>query len=314
MTGFFSQVKIKTTREWKEEIVYLDPQLPAGVRKARPLGGKEIELVGEQDGRAKFAEWLITPENPWFARNIVNRVWYWLLGRGIVHEPDDMRPTNPPTNPELLVFLEKELVRNKYQLKPMFRLILNSRTYQLSSKPNKWNAVANSDFSHYRPKRLSAEQLSDAIGQVTGVFDTFTSQVPEPWTWMPDGHRAVQLGDASISTPLLHMFGRPARNTGYESERDGTMSPQQAIYLLDSSEIKNKVQNGPVFTDLLANKTRPDKEIVEEFYLRALSRSPTDREQEAVKTYIDANKSNRRQALADVFWAVINTKEFLTIR
>ncbi len=313
MAAFFTQVRMKNTHEWKEEIVYLDPQMTKA-RKARPLGGAEIELAANEDGRARFADWLLAPDNPYFARNIVNRVWSWLLGRGIIHDPDDIRPTNPPTNPELLTFLEKELVRNKYRLKPIFRLILNSRAYQLSSKTNKWNAIANADFSHYRPKRLSAEQLSDAIGQVTGVYDTFMSQVPEPWTWMPEGSRAVQLADGSISTPLLYMFGRPSRNTGYESERDGTMSPQQAIYLLDSWEIKNKVQNGPVMNQLLASKTRSDKEIVEEIYVRALARSPNDREQAAVAKYLETNKNNRRQAFADVVWAVINTKEFLTIR
>lgn len=311
MTAFFSQIQIKTTREWKEEIVFVDPNRP--VKQARPLDGPVLTFEPGVDARVRFTDWLTAPDNPYFAPNIANRVWYWLLGRGIIHEPDDIRPTNPPSNPKLLAYLADELIHHRYQLKHLFRLILNSRTYQLSSRSIAGNAFDNPDFARYRAKRLSAEQLSDAIGQATGVYDTFMSQVPEPWTWMPDGYRAAQLADGSISTPLLNMFGRPARNTGYESERSNAMTPQQALFLLDSWEIRNKVNNGPTLRQLLTLKTT-DRELIDELYLMTLSRPATAAEHDAVLAHFARLKNDRRTALADVLWALINSTEFLTIR
>ncbi|MFO0930429.1 MAG: DUF1549 and DUF1553 domain-containing protein [Gemmataceae bacterium] len=311
MTAFFAQIQIKNTREWKEEIVFVDPNRPG--RQAKPLDGPVLTIAPEEDARVKFADWLTAPGNPYFAPNIANRVWYWLLGRGIIHEPDDIRPTNPPSNPPLLAYLADELVQHRYQLKHLFRLILNSRTYQLSSRPNGGNAIDNPEFARYRPKRLGAEQLSDAIGQVTGVYDTLMSQVPEPWTWMPDGTRAAQLADGSISTPLLNMFGRPERNTGYESERSNAMTSQQALYLLDSWEIRNKVHNGPTLHRLLTMKAS-DRELIDEVYLLTLSRPASAAERDAVLAHLTRLKSDRRTALADLLWALINSTEFLTIR
>ena len=132
MAAFFKRVAYKKTDEWKEEIVYCDPNSAEPLEAVFP-DGVQVSIPPEKDPRAVFADWLITPENPWFTRNIANRVWSWLLGRGIIHEPDDIRPDNPPANPELLAYLESELVAAHYDLRHLFRLILNSRTYQQSS-------------------------------------------------------------------------------------------------------------------------------------------------------------------------------------
>ena len=170
MAAFFSQVKIKFTSEWKEQIVYRDPErvlLHPRTGKAvalKPLDAAALEGdPGKADPRRKFADWLTAPQNPWFAKNIVNRIWFWLMGRGIVHEPDDLRPTNPPENPALLEYLEKELVGHRYDLKHIYRLVLNSKTYQLSSEPTGLNEKDGAHFSHYRAKRLTAEQILDAL-------------------------------------------------------------------------------------------------------------------------------------------------------
>ena len=168
MAAFFSRVGYKETAEWKEEIVYFD------LTKATPQtavfpDGKPARLTADRDPREVFTNWLLAPGNPWFARNIVNRVWYWLLGRGMVQEPDDIRPDNPPANPELLAFLERELVSARYDLKRIYRLILASQVYQLSSIP--------ANFACYPLRRLDAEVLIDAVCQVTGTAEEYSSAI-----------------------------------------------------------------------------------------------------------------------------------------
>ncbi|MCX7885846.1 MAG: DUF1549 and DUF1553 domain-containing protein, partial [Verrucomicrobiae bacterium] len=165
MAGFFSYVAYKSTLEWKEEIVYFDPSRSNAAARATFPGGSTVELTGERDPREIFADWLIAPDNPWFTRNIANRIWAWLFGRGIIHEPDDIRDDNPPSNPELLAHLQRELVRSRYDLKHLYRLILNSRTYQLSSKTNPSNAGDLANFSHAAIRRVRAEVLLDCISQ-----------------------------------------------------------------------------------------------------------------------------------------------------
>ena len=215
MAAFFSKVAIKATQEWKEEIVFFNQHGGVWHPKLRDyvnpkfLGGEVLDMPRDQDPRPKFAEWLTSPQNPWFAKVMANRVWYWLLGRGIVHEPDDFRSTNPPSNPELLDYLTQEFVAHKFDVKHLFRLILNSKTYQLSSKPNDFNRGDTAHFSHYYVRRMGAEQLLDAVCQVTGTSDQFASWIPVPPTIMPPGSRAVQVFDGDIRNPLLDLFGRP---------------------------------------------------------------------------------------------------------
>ena len=161
-----------------------------------------------------FAHWLIQSRNSPFARNAVNRVWYWLLGRGIIHEPDDSRADNPPCNPELLAWLAQELVSANYDLKQICRMILNSQTYQLSCIPPPNQPVGEVYFASYPVRRLDAEVLIDAINQITGSTEEYSSMIPEPFTWVPVDHRSIALPDGSISSAFLDLFGPTAARHG----------------------------------------------------------------------------------------------------
>ena len=224
MAVFFAQVGYKATNEWKEEIVLFDPRKPMVPSEAIFPDDSRPELQPDQDPREAFADWLITAKNPWFTRNIANRVWSWLVGRGIIHEPDDIRPDNPPSNPELLAHLEKELIAARYDLKTLYRLILNSKTYQLSSIPASKHPEAAALFAFYPVRRLDAEVLIDAVCQITGTTEKYSSPIPEPFTYIPEEHRSVSLADGSITSSFLEMFGRPPRDTGLESRRRTTTS------------------------------------------------------------------------------------------
>jgi hypothetical protein len=191
MAAFFAQVAYKSTAEWKEEIVFNDPASTnvaihlGKTRKATLPDGKTITLPEDKDPRVVFADWLVSPKNPWFTRNIANRAWSWLLGRGIIHEPDDIRRDNPPSNPKLLACLERELIESNYDLKHLFRVILNSQTYQLSSVPKSDSPEAAANFASYPLRRLEAEVLIDAINQLTGSSEKYSSAIPEPFTFIP---------------------------------------------------------------------------------------------------------------------------------
>jgi hypothetical protein len=307
METFFEQVGYKATGEWKEEIVLFDPRKPLSPARAIFPDGTPAKLLPDQDPREAFADWLITPGNPWFTRNIANRAWSWLLGRGIIHEPDDVRPDNPPSNPELLAHLEKELVAAKYDLKKLFRLILNSRTYQQSSIPAKEHPEGAALFACYPVRRLEAEVLIDAICQVTGTTERYSSPIPEPFTYIPESHRSVGLPDGSITSPFLEMFGRPPRDTGLESERNNNFTPAQRLHLLNSSHIGQKIAQGPGLGALMKSG-RPPEELAEELYLAILSRLPTDDEREAVSPFC---QGWGMRPGGDAAWALINSAEFL---
>jgi hypothetical protein len=229
------------------------------------------------------------------------------MGRGIVHEPDDIRPGNPPSNPELLAYLEKELVNSHYDLKHLFRSILNSRVYQLSSIPTTPGAN-DADFGHYIPRRLEAEVLIDAICQITGTHESYSSPIPEPFTFIPEGQRSIELPDGSIGSSFLETFGRPSRDTGLESERSNKPSAAQQLHLLNSTHIRRKFEQSEKLREILQAKKKP-KEIAEEVYLTILSRYPTDEEMKALKAYADEKREGRRPMM-DAVWAIINGSEF----
>ena len=215
MAVFFSQVGYKTTGEWKEEIVIFDPtkagDKPAAERPTAvfPDGTPGRAPAGPRSARGLRRLARSRRRIPWFARNIVNRVWSWLLGRGIIHEPDDIRPDNPPSNPELLAYLERELVASRYDLKHVYRLILNSKTYQLSSIPRASGPKAEAEFACYPLRRLEAEVLIDALNQITGTTEKYSSPIPEPFTFIPEDQRSIALADGSI-TQLVPGDVRPA--------------------------------------------------------------------------------------------------------
>ncbi len=314
MAAFFANVKFKNTQEWKEQIVYLQTwnRLKDAAGKEVdlvPLGGEKIDVPkGAKDTREAFVDWLTDPSNPWFAKNIVNRVWYWLNGRGIIHEPDDIRPSNPPSNPRLLAYLEKQLVENHYDLKHIYRLILNSRTYQLSSITTQANSWDTQMFSHYMPRRLTAEQMMDAINQVTQTDDDFVSRIPEPFTKLPQGTRAVQLADGSIGLPILQLFGRPSRDSSYESERCNDTSMSQALYMINAEEISRKISRSPYLKQLL--KTQSDQDVISGVYMTAFSHQPSEEKMQQLLDYFK-QVENRRDAISDLLWAVLNSREFM---
>jgi hypothetical protein len=309
MTAFFSQVGYKPTAEWKEEIVIFDPSKPAPQGAVFP-DGTPAQLVPGKDPRGAFADWLLDPKNPYFTRAIANRIWSWLMGRGIIQEPDDIRPDNPPVNPELLAYLEKEMVAGRYDIKHLFRLILNSRAYQLSSVPATRTPEAEANFASYPLRRLDAEVLIDAICQITGTTEPYTSAIPEPLTYMPDGQRAVTLPDGSISSSFLEMFGRPSRDTGLESERHNKMTADQRLHLLNSTHIQRKLQQGKPIVTLVQSAGKP-RDVIDGLYLLILARYPTLDELKTVAEYPQTGPTPRRTALVDLAWALVNSDEFL---
>jgi hypothetical protein len=352
MTAFFSQIGYKPTSEWKEEHVFWDPlgasavagnsapgraavtaigqasnsvaqpaippQTNSGPRLVVFPDGTSIQLAADRDPREIFADWLITPKNPWFTRSIVNRVWAWLLGRGIIHEPDDIRDGNPASNPALLAYLEQEMVAGRYDLKRLYRLILNSTTYQLSSMPRFVTPEAAAHFASYPLRRLDAEVLIDAINKITGSSDLYTSPIPEPFTYIPEDKPAIAIADGSITSPFLALFGRSARATGMDNERNNKPVSAQWLHLLNSSHIQRKLDQGPKLKAIFESGKPP--EIVEALYLTILSRFPTPAEVKKAEAYgapATANKPGktnrvkRREDWVDIAWSLINSAEFL---
>jgi hypothetical protein len=309
LTAFFSQVSIKTTAEWKEEIVFWNPAATNAQTTATFPDGATVKLSPDRDPREVFADWLVDPKNPWFARNLVNRAWFWLLGRGIIHEPDDIRPDNPPVNPELLAYLEKEFVAAHYDLKHLFRLILNSQTYQLSSIPRSNQPEAAAHFAFYPVRQLEAEVLADALCEITGTTEKYSSSIPEPFTFIPEKERSIALPDGSITSSFLEMFGRPPRDTGLESERNNNPTASQRLHLLNSSHIQRKIEQSGKFKYLLKTYNHP-RDVVTGFYLSILSRFPTENELQMAVGHFPAGGGDNRAAALDVAWALINSKEF----
>ncbi len=316
MAGFFSKIGYKSTDEWKEEIVFFDPGKAAGTgastnQTAVFPDGKSARLLPDQDPREVFADWLIRPGNPWFARNIVNRVWYWLLGRGIIQEPDDIRQDNPPVNPELLDFLERELVSAHYDLKHIYRLILNSQIYQVSPIPKTDRPEGAANFAWYPLRRLDAEVLIDAICQITGTTEEYASPIPEPFTFIPEEERSIALADASITSSFLESFGRPPRDTGLESERNNRPTAAQRLALLNSSHIQQKIQQSAKLRALFQAGGANGMQALNEVYLTILSRFPTPEEMRSAGSYSQAFAGNKWGAVVDIAWALINSAEFL---
>jgi len=310
MAAFFSRVAYKGTAEWKEEIVYLDPA-PAGVLEAVFPDGRAVQIQPGEDPRIVFADWLTAPDNPWFARNIVNRIWAWLMGRGIIHEPDDIRPDNPPSNPELLAYLEKELVDSGYDLRHIYRLILNSRTYQQSSIPAGNDPDAAALFAYYPVRRLDAEVLIDALCRIGGAGESYSSPIPEPFTFIPENQRTIALADGSITSQFLEMFGRPARDTGLESERNNTPTTAQRLHLLNSTHVQQKIARSPRLRGLVRWAGGNRNRLIRALYMTILSRDPTPAELATAQEYFSTPGLNQNEATQDLAWALINSKEFL---
>ncbi len=265
----------------------------------------------EGDLRRELADWLVSPENPWFARNMANRVWARMLGRGLVEPVDDFRQTNPPSNPELLDALARHLVESGYDLRALIRTIAASRTYQLSSHPNTTNADDQQNYSRALFKRMNAEVLLDAVCQVTGV--------PEKFAGVPAGSRAVQLWDNRVSHYFLKVFGRPIRETACECERNVEPSIAQVLHLMNAPEIQAKIGHAGGRVAQLCRTIDSDEQLAEEIYLTVFARRPSADELAVAREHLGrASESGaaqhaaaRQQAAEDLTWSLMNSLEFV---
>ncbi|TWU65702.1 DUF1553 domain-containing protein [Crateriforma conspicua] len=308
-TQFFTKVGYKPTGEWKEEIVYFDlhqadGDSPRDLEAVFP-DGKAVTIPPDVDPRSVFADWLTDPRNPAFAKGIANRLWAHLMGRGIVEPVDHFGSDHPPSHPELLDWLAKELIDSGYDIKHLYRLILNSSAYGQSCVPKGDSQKAEKWFACYIPRRMDAEVLIDAICQITGTTETYMSIIPEPYTFLPNDQRAISLPDGSISSSFLEMFGRPARDTGMASERNNRLTAAQTLHLLNSNHVRDKLKKGPAAAKLYKGKT-PAPQRLNQIYMTVLSRRPSDDEVMLGEPMCRSASGSR-----DLIWALINCDEFL---
>ncbi|MFO0849542.1 MAG: DUF1553 domain-containing protein [Gemmataceae bacterium] len=312
LAAFFARLGTKNSQEFglfgRETVVFLRPTGEARhprkgtVVKPHPFDGPDME--DEFDRRKKLADWMTAPANPLFARNIVNRFWGYLMGRGLVEPLDDLRATNPASNPELLDALAADFVTAKYDLKHLLRTILTSRAYQLSPAVTDGNKAdaSNTHFARFTVKRLTAEQLADAVDFATGTREKYTG--------VPLGTRAIQLPDTQYRSYLMDTFGRPARQVVCECERTATPNIAQALHLLNGDFLNRKIADKAGRVEKLAAAKTPLTAAVAELYLATVSRPPTPAEAEKATAWVKSAKTER-DGLQDLLWALVNSKEFL---
>jgi hypothetical protein len=253
--------------------------------------------------RQVLAQWLTASDNPWFARNLANRAWAHFLGRGLIEPVDDVRETNPPSNPELLDALAQYLVASKYDFKKLIRVIVASRVYQLSSKPNRTNAGDEQNYSRALFKRIDAEVLLDMVCQATGVGERFHG--------VPAGTRALQLWDSKVPHYFLKLFGRPVRASACECERSHEPGVAQVLHLMNSPEVHAKLIHEGGYLAKMVARTKDDAALIEDLYLTFFSRLPTAREKAAALAYLGKEAGKRRDATEDLAWSMLNSLEFI---
>ncbi len=306
--SFFAQLKRKPAEDPRERVIYDEGgeiQNPVTKQNMIPkfLGGPRPDLGG-QSRREAVANWLASPENPWFARNVVNIVWAHFNGVGIVDPVDDVRVSNPPTNPELLDALAEKFVSYNYDFKMLVKDICTSRTYQLATRTNETNVTDTRNFSHAMIRRVRAEVLLDCISQVTAT--------PNKFKGLPLGARAVQIADGNTSNYFLTTFGRATRATVCSCEVKMEPNLSQALHLLNGDTTQQRIRDGKLVETLLNQKKTP-AEVITNLYLTVMSRPPTDMESEKLLAAVAEEKepAKLRETLEDIFWALLNSKEFI---
>lgn len=307
--AFFARVKQKKPEaNGEREVVFLArggevSHLRTGqVMKPKAPGVPAYEVGAAEDRRAFLAKWLADPANPFFARSVVNRIWFHLMGKGIVDPVDDFRDSNPPCNEKLLDALAADFAKSGFDFKHVVRVILNSRSYQLSARPNDFNKDDEKYFSRAYTKLLSAEQLLEGISAATAV--------PEKYPGMPLGTHAFQLPDGEINHPFLQAFGQPTRELACECARESESTLNQALNLINGNVIHTKLRDPNNRIGQLVAAGMADPELIGELYVATLSRPARPEEIEGALAHIKAN-ADRRRALEDVHWALLNCKEFL---
>lgn len=325
MANLFSRVRLKTgefsrsRRALEDVTVFTSPTGEISHPRLgrpmppRPLDGQPLPFDSPADRRVYFAQWLTSPSNPYFARSIVNRIWRNFMGRGLVDPVDDMRATNPASNEELLNALVQDFVGHGFDVRRLIATIMNSATYQTSSRPNEHNVQDEKYHSHYLLRRLPAEVLLDAFSEVT--------QVPEKFEGYPVGMRALQLPDTQVESYFLTAFGRPPRQETRESERQSAPTITQALHVINGETLNRKLRAPAGTVDMLLKLGLPDDQVVAYLYLTAFSRYPTDAERRGILDQLPQkepgqsdswdNSSSRRAALEDLMWAMLTGEEFM---
>jgi hypothetical protein len=323
MAAFFSQIGRKPTAIAGEDLIFhkrgvaqTEHRKTRVMLKPAGLGEPPLDIAPDDDPRLVLADWMSRKTNPFFAKALVNRYWKHFFKRGLIEPEDDLRDTNPPTNPELLDALAKHFLDSNYDLKSLVRVITQSHTYQLSAMPNEHNAIDRQAFSHFYPKRMTAEVLLDSIDMVTASKTDFAD--------LPPGTRAISLPDNSYTraSPFLKVFGRPDNTSVCECERVQSASLAQSLHLMNASDVKAKLTASNGRAEQLTKSEMPEPKRIRELYLAAFSREPTADEVRIAEAHLlkprnDADgkaldsQRAKRNGYEDLLWALLNTKEFL---
>ncbi|MGE3821544.1 MAG: DUF1553 domain-containing protein, partial [Isosphaeraceae bacterium] len=276
------------------------------VMTPRPLGGPDFAVGRHDDPRKFLAEWMTDPANPYFARTMANRVWGHFLGRGLIHPIDDARSTNPPSHPELLDALAADFIASGFDVKHLIRTCCQSEAYSLSSRPTDSNRDDHQSFARYYPRRLQAEVLLDAISQVLDVPTEFPGGPGK----FPTGTRAIDLPDEAVPSAFLDVFGRPARSSACECERVAEPSLGQALALIGSPTVDQKLSAKNGYVASLAEDDRPLTELIDDVFVRVFARPPRDDEIEKARRFIES-RPERRSAYQSLLWSLLVTAEFM---
>ena len=323
MAAFFSQIGRKPTAVAGEDLIFhkrgiaqTEHRKTRVMLKPAGLGEPPLDIAPDDDPRLALVDWMSQKDNPFFAKALVNRYWKHFFKRGLIEPEDDLRDTNPPTNPELLDALAKHFTDNRYDLKSLVRAITQSHAYQLSATPNEHNAVDRQAYSHYYPKRMTAEVLLDSIDMVTASKTDFAD--------LPPGTRAISLPDNSYTraSPFLKVFGRPDNTSVCECERVSSASLAQSLHLMNAADVKAKLTAANGRAEQLSKAEMPEPKRIRELYLAAFSREPSADEVRIAETHLlkprtDAagkpldSQRSLRNGYEDLLWALMNTKEFL---
>ena len=323
LAAFFTQIGRKPTSTRGEDMIFHKRGIAGAtniktgkVLKPAALGDAIGDIKPDEDPRLKLADWMSAPGNPFFAKSLVNRYWKHFFRRGLIEPEDDIRDTNPPTNPELLAALEDHFVSSGYDLKSLIREITRSSAYQLSEMPNEYNLADQQNYSRYYPRRLQAEVLLDAVDDLTGSRTDFPN--------LPPGTRAIALPDNSYNgaSPFLKVFGRPDNTSVCECERTQSSSLAQSLHLMNAGDVKAKLAKTGGRADQLAKSDLEPQKKIEELYLAAFSRQPRSDELAVAVDFLNEPRVDAAgnpvdptkvaiENMQDLIWALINTKEFL---
>ena len=296
----FSQIKYKSTKEWKEEIIYLDIHKRAPYNQIELGDDTTFYLRQDSDWRESYVMWLTSPKNRRFAEVMVNRMWFWVFGKGIVHEPDDWRDDNLPSDPELLKELTDYFLAQNFDMRAMMKRILLSDKFNSKAAPE----------GDYTPQRLPAEVIVDAMASVTNIWSTYTSRVPEPFTFYPPRTRSTHLGDATVSSSELELFGKVSRDVSLESQRNNAITSRQLLYLMNSSALENRIRKSPTLQKIYIQSANIEQ-LADNITLLTLSRRATTAEVEMYRQYMEQNQLPMMEVAVDIMWMQINSNEFL---